>query len=71
VAIFARDAAVPAVARLEPPVIVAVAAVNDAGLARVEIREGRALAFSVSLNVAVRVVRVTRRVYETKYELTQ
>ena len=39
-----------------------VAAVKEPGFARVEIREGRALAFSLSLAVAVRVVRVTRRV---------
>jgi hypothetical protein len=64
VAIFARDAAVPAVARLDPPVVVAVAAVKDPGFARVETREGRALTFSLSLDVAVRVVRVARRVYD-------
>jgi hypothetical protein len=40
--------------------------VADAGLERVAILEGRALAFSLSLMVVVRVVLVMRRIYNGK-----
>ena len=49
-----------AVARVTPPIPVAV--VGTRGLVRVEIREGRALAFSFSFTEVVLVVLVTRRV---------
>lgn len=64
--IFAREAAVPAVARLAPVAVAFVVADKELGFARVVIRDGRAFAFSLSLAVVVRVVRVTRRVYERR-----
>jgi hypothetical protein len=63
---FALEAAVAAVARVSPLValelVAAVAALAVAGLERVAIREGRALAFSLSLAIALRVARVVRLV---------
>jgi hypothetical protein len=60
---FALEAAVAAVARLFPLVApLFVAAAVAAGLARVAIRDGLALAFSLSLAAVRRVVLVTRLV---------
>ena len=55
---LALEAAVARVTPLVPEVAVVVAG----GLVRVEIREGRALAFSFSFTEAILVVLVTRRV---------
>lgn len=57
-----------AVARVTPP-IPEVAVIGTRGLVRVEIREGRALAFSFSfIEAVVLLVLITRRVYRGRKE---
>jgi hypothetical protein len=61
--ILALEAAVGAVARVDPPVtlVATAAAFTESGFARVLIREGRAFAFSLSLSAVARVVRPAAR----------
>ena len=63
--VFAFEEAVAPVARVTASVVLAnpvVADVEEGGFARVDILEGRALAFSLSFGAMTRAVRVTRRV---------